>query len=403
MKSFARTGRRQIFAASAMLLAAMCFTENAQAQAREKFRFAMTFPLTGIAGSQGEAATKAINIAVREINSRNYINGIELEPIFIDSQAKPDIGVRALQQAITVNNVNFVITGYSGVSAAQAPVAERAQVVLMNVGGASPSLSGLSPWFFNAIPLTHLQLPILLSEVVETQGKKSVAIIYREDDLGRGLKSIFAPIATRLGAKVVAEEAYLPGANDFRRQLARIRAGNADMVYIGGVATEVGSIIGQGASLGLRPLWTSYGAYNHKGTIDLGGPAAEGGIYTNPTTVGTDLKPLPSYVALQNSWRAAFGKIDDMDYVATQMYAGTYILADTLKALRAKGQRVTAQALRDTMKTLRYETINGDMVFDDRQDAITNIGVFRLEKGEFKAFKVYTPDQVQAINKRVMK
>ena len=389
--------------AAAAVLAGTGLVSVAHAQAREKFQFAITFPLTGVAASQGESANKAVGIAVKEINQSNYLGNLDLEALFIDSQAKPDIGVRALQQAISVNNVNFVITGYSGVSVAQAPVAERAEVVLVNVGGASPSLSGLSPWFFNAIPLTHLQIPILLSEVIDVMGKKNVAIIYREDDLGKGLRGIYGTMAAALGGKLVAEEAFLPGANDYRRQLARIKSANPDMVYIGGVASEIGAVIGQAASLGLKPLWTSYGAYNHKATIELGGAAAEGGIYTNATTVGADLKPLASYTALQNKWKAAYGKVDDMDYVAVQMYVGTYLLADTLKQLRAKGLKLTSKNIRDAMKTTRYNTANGDMVFDQAQDAITNIGLFRLEKGEFKAFQIYTPDQVLAVNAKVSK
>jgi len=389
--------------ASAAALASLGWSGHAHAQAREKFQFAITFPLTGVAASQGESANKAVGIAIKEINQSNYLGDMDLEALFIDSQAKPDIGVRALQQAISVNKVNFVITGYSGVSAAQAPVAERAEVVLVNVGGASPSLSGLSPWFFNAIPLTHLQIPILLSEVIDVMGKKNVAIIYREDDLGKGLRGIFGTMATALGGKLVAEEAFLPGTNDYRRQLARIKAANPDMVYIGGVASEVGAVIGQAASLGLKPLWTSYGAYNHKATIELGGAAAEGGVYTNATTVGADLQPLASYTALQNKWKTAFGRVDDMDYVAVQMYMGTYLLADTLKHLRAKGLRLTSKNIRDAMRTTRYNTANGDMVFDHDQDAITNIGLFRLDKGEFKAFKIYTPDQVLAANAKATK
>jgi branched-chain amino acid transport system substrate-binding protein len=378
-------------------------TTYASAQARETFKFAVTFPLTGIAASQGEAATKAVKIALKTINEQNYIGGVDLVPFFLDSEAKPDVGVRALEQAISVNGAGYVITGYSSVSAAQAPIAERSHVVLVNVGGASPVLSNLSPWFFNAIPLTHLQIPILLEEVIEAQHKTSVALLFRDDDLGRGIRTIYGPAAQALGGKLVAEESYLPGTNDFRRQLARIRAGQPDMVYIAGVATEIGSIIGQGASLGLKPLWTSYGAYNHKATIELGKDAAEGGLYTNPANIGADMKDLPKYTAMRDAWKSAYGNTSDLDYIASQIYLGVYLLADTLKDLKAAGKPLTPENIRDAMRTTKYDTVTGPMIFDKHQDALTNIAIYQLQKGEFKPVRIYTPEQVSAINAKVVK
>lgn len=395
----ARLSRILAATAAALVLA----TAQASAQAKDKFRFAVTFPLTGIAASQGEAATKAVKIALQEINDHDYIGGVELVPFILDSEAKPDVGVRALEQAITVNGTGYVITGYSSVSAAQAPVAERSHVVLVNVGGASPVLSNLSPWFFNAIPLTHLQIPILLEEVIDVQKKKKIALLYRDDDLGRGIHSLYAQAAQALGGQVVAEESYLPGTNDFRRQLARIRAGSPDMVYIAGVATEIGSVIGQGASLGLRPLWTSYGAYNHKATIELGKDAADGGIYTNPANFGPDLKNLPRYAQMVSAWQQAYGSTSDLDYIAGQIYLGVYVLADTLKALKASGKALTPENIRDAMRTTRYDTVTGPMTFDKHQDALTSIAIYRLEKNEFKPYKVYSTDEVSAINARVVK
>lgn len=386
------------------MTAALVFTmAQASAQTKEKFRFAVTFPLTGIAASQGETATKAVKIALQEINDRDYIGGVELVPFILDSEAKPDVGVRALEQAISVNGAGYVITGYSSVSAAQAPIAERSRVVLVNVGGASPVLSNLSPWFFNAIPLTHLQIPILLEEVIEVQGKKSVALLFRDDDLGRGIQSLFGSTAQALGGKLVAEESYLPGTSDFRRQLARLRAGAPDMVYIAGVATEIGAVIGQAAGLGLTPLWTSYGAYNHKATIELGKDAANGGTYTNPANFGADLKTLPRYAQMVSAWQTAYGNVSDVDYIAGQIYLGVYLLADTLKALKAAGSALTPSNIRDAMRTTKYDTVTGPLSFDKHQDALTNIAIYRLEKGEFKPHKVYSSAEVAAINARVVK
>lgn len=363
-------------------------------------KLAVTFPLTGIAASQGEVASKAVELAIKQINESGVLgDGARMEAYFFDSQAKPDAGVRALQQAISVEDVPYVLTGYSGVSLAQAPIAERNERILVNVGGASPALSNLSPWFFNAIPLTHLQAPVLARYLVEELGEKKVALIYRDDDLGRGLQRVLGPAMQAFGGEVIAEESFLPGAHDFRLQLTRIRASNPDVVYIGGVATEVGAIIAQGTSLGLTPRWASYGAYNHKSTVELGGKAADGGVYTNPSNFGPDLEPFPAYQAMVDAWQAEYGSIGDLDYVASQFYLGTKLYADVIAQLKAAGEAVTPAKMREVLANSVFEdTVTGGMSFDEEQNAITSIAIYRLNEGKFEPVTVYTDEQVREIN-----
>ncbi|QDZ01322.1 amino acid ABC transporter substrate-binding protein [Nitratireductor mangrovi] len=383
----------------AVFAATMAVASLAAAQ-ETVHKIAITFPLTGIAASQGEVASKAVNLAVKEINESGMLGeGARMEPFFFDSQAKPDVGVRALQQAISIEDVPYALTGYSGVSLAQAPVAERNERLLVNVGGASPALSDLSPWFFNAIPLTHLQAPVLARYLAEELGEEKVALIYRDDDLGRGIQQVLAPAMEAFGGDVVAEESFLPGAHDFRLQLSRIRAANPDVVYIGGVATEVGAIIAQGTSLGLTPRWASYGAYNHKSTIELGGEAANGGVYTNPSNFGPDLEPFPAYQKMREAWEAEYGSTDDLDYVASQFYMGTRLYAELIKRLKEAGQDVTPANMRDLMDDAVFEdTVTGGMSFDEERNAITSIAIYHLKDGKFAPITVYTAGQVREIN-----
>lgn len=368
----------------------------------ETHKIAVTFPLTGIAASQGEVATKAVNLAVKEVNESGMLGEDKLEAFFYDSQAKPDAGVRALQQAISIEDVPYILTGYSGVSRAQAPVAERSERVLVNVGGASPALSDLSPWFFNAIPLTHLQAPVLARYLVEELGVTKVAHIYRDDDLGRGLQGVLPHAMEAFGGELVAAETFLPGANDFRLQLARIRGAQPEAVYIGGVATEVGAIIAQATSLGLTPRWASYGAYNHASTVELGGEAANGGVYTNPSNFGPDLEPFPAYQAMVDAWAEEYGSADEVDYVGAQFYMGTRLYAETIRQLKEAGKEVTPQTIRDHLETTEFpETVTGGMSFDEEHNALTSIAIYQLNEGKFEPVRVYTDEEVREVNKRM--
>jgi branched-chain amino acid transport system substrate-binding protein len=389
--------------ATASLVLATALSSAAHAEGGKEIKFAVTMPMTGIAAFQGEGARKAVALAFDEINGEDYFgDGTKLTASFFDTAARPDIGVRALQQAITTQGVQFVMTGYSSVTAAQAPVAARSKVVLVNVGAASPTLSAINPWEFNAIPLTHLQVPILLRDVIKTMGKKRIGLIYRDDDLGRGVKAVFEKSVKGLGGTLSAEESYLPGTSDFRGQLARLKISRPDTVYAASVATEIGTIIGQASSLGLRPLWMSYGAYEHKATWQLGGEASNGGVYSNISYYGADLKPTPEYARMVKAWKAKYGEKETVDYAEAQDYLGAFLFADVIKILKDQKKPITSDNMRDVMLHSHFKTIAGSMVFDKDHDAITNIALYRLEGKTGKVFKVYLPDDVLAINASVL-
>jgi len=115
-------------------------------------------PLGDITGAQ---ATKAMRLAVAEINAAGGLLGRQLELVVIDSELDPAKGAAAIDRLATVENVDIFIGGMSsGVHLAQIPALKKYGKVTVWIGAASSlveqAVEGLD-WYFHLHPWDYLQ------------------------------------------------------------------------------------------------------------------------------------------------------------------------------------------------------------------------------------------------------
>ncbi len=115
-------------------------------------------PLGDITGHQ---ASRAMQLAVEEINAKGGILGRPLELIVIDDEMNPAKGAAAIDLLATVHNVDFFIGGMaSGVHYAQVPRLKVYEKITLWIGAAAsvlePLLEGCD-WYFHLHPWDYLQ------------------------------------------------------------------------------------------------------------------------------------------------------------------------------------------------------------------------------------------------------
>ena len=93
--------------------------------AEETLKFGMADPLTGPAAIFGKDQAQAVTWAVEDINAAGGVRGRKLEAIILDHQAKPEVGINAINRLVEVEKVPVFITAFSNVVKAVAPIANR--------------------------------------------------------------------------------------------------------------------------------------------------------------------------------------------------------------------------------------------------------------------------------------
>ena len=238
-------------------------------------------------------------MAVKDINDKGGVNGHPLEMLVLDTQAKPEIAINAANKLIEVDKVPLIITAWSSVVKAVAPIGNRTKTLELNMGANSPDIANLGDYVYTVFPLAEVDVTALAKYTTEKLGKKRAAVLYINNDTGIGGAKIYRDVFTAAGGEVVAFEGYDPKATDFTGVLLKARVGNPDVVHIHGLS-ELPQVIAQMRQLGMQQQITSYSAgYNPKLLSQLG-PAAEGLIVTSlaPTSAAN-----PNVAKLLELWK----------------------------------------------------------------------------------------------------
>ena len=156
------------------------------------------------------------------------------------------------------------------------PLAEDAQVPLINFAGAVQAVIPVKKWNFKT-PHTDLMACEKIFEDLKKRNLTKVALISGTDAFGKSMRDQCMTVTGKYGIEVLHEETYGPRDSDMTPQLTNIK-GKA------GVQAVINPGFGQGPAIVTRnyrqlgitlPLYQSHGV-GSKQFIELAGPAAEG-------------------------------------------------------------------------------------------------------------------------------
>ena len=376
---------------AALILASVAITHPTAAADLQPF--GALLPLTGNAASSGTFEREAIDLAV---DAANKAGDVTFQPIYEDMAANPRMAVPATEKLATVDKVPFSLIGYSSVTLAAAPIADRAKMLLLNAGGSSSRLANAGPYVFNCIVLADNQARVMLFHAVRAAGVKTVAVYYRNDDLGNDIADAVRSYLPKLGATLAGSESFTPNASDHRAQLAKLRAQHPDAVFLVGAGNETGIIVKQARELGLKTQFISYAGYENGNTLSIGGDAAAGALYTVTATTGQDGQPFPEAVAFYRDFEQRFGTArDKVDYTAPQFYEGAQLFIAAVRALRKEGKPVTGGTLRGALIGLDgFRSVFGEVRFRPNGTVLQPIAIKTVRNGQFEVVKVYSVDEI---------
>jgi branched-chain amino acid transport system substrate-binding protein len=215
----------------AQVLGLALFFVVTQASAQDELLVGTLFPLTGPGAAVGLQMQQGVDFAIQKINAGGGINGLKLRAIHEDTGGRPDQAVLSFNRLVDREGVPVVISAYSSVALAIAPLAARKSVLVINPGAQSDSLGDASPYLLNTIPLVRDEAPVLSKFAIGKIGK-TAAIIYENAAAGTDGRNDFKSTFEALGGKVVAEEPIEFEQTNYRSTLLKVAALHPDMVYV---------------------------------------------------------------------------------------------------------------------------------------------------------------------------
>lgn len=335
--------------AAAALLVVSASTA-AMAQPKEILLGAL-LPLTGPAAPIGLEEQQGVQFAVDQANAAGGVAGVPVRALFDDSQGKPDQAVLAFNRMVDLNQVPAIVTAFSSVSLAVAPLATRREVLVLNPAAQTDKLDDASPYLINTLPMVNAEASVLAKYVVGKLGKKA-AIIYENAAAGIDGRNDFKKYFEAEGGEILGEEPVEFGQTNYRATLLKIADLKPDFVYISitqsheTMADQVGQVSGFPVAVGntfSRPFF---------------GHASTEGWYQ--TAIQSNYPEDATVAAFKEKFGAK-----DMGFFAREYYNATNIALKAAEKLIADGKEITGTALRDTIFEIHtFESPIAKIAFD---------------------------------------
>ncbi|GAB6120214.1 ABC transporter substrate-binding protein [Dysgonomonas termitidis] len=351
---------------------------NKMNKEQEVIKIGAILPLSGDVAVYGKNTQKGIDLAVEEINKAGGINGNKIQIIYEDSKADSKTGVTAMYKLIE-NKVQAVIdNSVSSVALAIAPIGDKNKVVVLSTGSTNPKLSGISPYFFRIWNSDNLEGQLSANFAIDTLNLSRAAIIYVNNDYGNGLCKVFSDEFTNKGGKVLNKENYEQGANDFKSQLAKIKASNIDVLYIAGYSKENAIIIKQTRELKFNCQLIGTVTMEDKTIIDMAGKAAEGIIYPYPKD--PDINN-PTVASFRKNYKNYYH--EDISITCDVGYDAVYLIAKAISLGNSTGEGIR----KGLTEIKSYEGASGLIEFDRNGDVNKPMQFKKIANGNFVIIK----------------
>lgn len=337
-----------------------------------------TLPLSGDAAVWGKNTQEGIDLALEEINAAGGVLGRKLVVVYEDTRALPKEGVTAYHKLTTVDKVKVIIDdSVSSVTLAMAPLAQNDHVVIIATGATAPKISEAGEFIFRVWNSDAFEGEVSADYAFDTLGLRSVAILYINNEYGKGLEQVFKPRFEERGGNIPISESFAQSATDIRTQLTKIQASKPDGLYVVGYPKEIPIALKQAKELGLSLPLIGTVAMQDPQLIQTARDATEGLMFPYPRDPsGQDITRFKE--AFQKKYGKEPGITADVGYDAVRMIA---------KAMELLGG-TSGEDIRKGLNMLKdYPGVSGTMTFDANGDVHKPMGIKIVKGGSFQWHK----------------
>ena len=315
--------------------------------AQDVIKIANIVELSGGGATAGTNFKNGVELAVKEINAGGGILGKKIQTSTADTQSNPGVAKGLTQKAID-DNV-FAIFGpvFSGSIMVSMAESRRAEVPNFTGGEAASITEQGNPYVFRTSFTQSTAMPKVARYISEQAKLKSIAVIYVNNDFGKGGMDAIRKALANSPTKILAEISTEPGQVDFSAAVLRAKQSNADGVFAYSNEEESARLLRELRKQGWTKPIIGETTLTGQKVIELAGEAANGAIAHVGLTVDA---PVPAIRAFKAKFEKEYKYISDHN--GMKGYSGVYVV----KAAIERAGKLDRKAVAEAMKGLKVNT-----------------------------------------------
>ena len=323
-----------------------------------------TLPLSGAFADTATFIRDAYQQWEKDVNSNGGLLGREVELIIEDDQSEPSEGVSQLNRLITQENVDFILGGYPGSTAAgQMQVADENNMVYVSMGGHMDSFQQGFEYVFGAPPLMgqwwYSGFFNWLEKQPEGDRPTKAAIITVDNPVGQAVYESAVSGLDRLNIPIEMDERYDLPLDSAQSLVSNAADAEADIFFANGFFSDGVQTIQAIHDTGYEPkaVLQGIGSLTPAWEKELG---EQGNYIVSGTSMHPDL-PFEGVERLNEIAKEKYDREKTSEY-----FLFGYSWMQTLQQGIEGAESIDNAAVRDWLRENCVNTVGGEYCFDER-------------------------------------
>ena len=354
---------------------------------QQTIKIANIIELSGGGASAGTNFKNGVELAVKEINAEGGILGKKLESFTADTQTNPGVAKGLTQKA--VDNDVFAIFGpvFSGSIMVSMAESRKAEIPNFTGGEAASITKAGNPYVFRTSFTQETAMPKVARYINQVTKSKNLAVIYVNNDFGKGGLDSIKKALEGTDTKIAAEISTDNGQVDFSAAVLKAKQSNADALFVYSNEEESARILRELRKQGwIKPIIGETTLTGQK-VIDLAGDAANGAIAHVGLTVDA---PIPAIRAFRAKFEKAYNYTSDHN--GMKGYSGVYALKAAIEKAGKLDRKAVAAALHGLkISTDKYPGVLMNVEFDKNGDLDRESFMVEVKNGKQEVIAIVPP------------
>lgn len=340
-----------------------------------KVVFGAIAPLTGQVSVLGERMRNGMEMAKEDVMKKGIIKDFDM--IYQDALDGKS-STNAVQKLVFSDKVKVISSAFfiPGIEAV-APITEKEGIIFFNTAANPESL--LDKKFLFSTNVTIREDAYRMAEYAyNTLGARTASVINLQTSFGESYKVNFSKKFIELGGKITSTHAKSPDANDYRTEVARVKAENPDILLVIHFGSSLGNAVKQAREVGVTSVIMGDYESEDPTVLNLAGKAAEGMIISSsqPEVLSADV------LDFQKRYEAKYGETPDV--LATNAYDAVIIQAKAYALCNGD----SACMAKEIASTKNFAGVSGQITIDPKDHSVSKPTIFKVVKdGKFVELK----------------
>jgi ABC-type branched-subunit amino acid transport system substrate-binding protein len=363
-----------------------------------------TVKVGAILGMTGELSTysdqmlEGVRDSAAYWNTQSAKTHVRVSIDLQDSQSTSAGAATAYQKAVSVDGDNVVISDGTAPTLEVGKLAQRANILNLDVGGNSPGVLEAGTTTLHTNPNNIDSLPAMIAFLKSKNATQRVAVAYSDDSFGQPFQARFVAYWKKaVGTNIVANVGYPAGASSYLAQASQIRAANPQNLVLLGFGVDAVHFISQLVTAGYKgfvleennliPQYTSLSPSITNGQYMVQGAIASG-------------KPSVAGAALTTMYNKKHGTTE-VPFLVSTGFDGVTAIVEGASAVHAHGGRLTGSALVSAVEKApdMPGALNPSLKFTSLGTVVGDWAFYVIKAGKQVLVQEYTPAQLAKLPK----